>query len=121
MDQNASTDYYIVASPRFISNPQWSQVTGVAILQYSNSKGKASGPLPDAPNDYYDKYYSINQARSIRSVQEQIMFVNWKYFFYIDCELRISDYCSVFEGCNSWLHLIFICSLLRATGIVLSE
>ncbi|TKW08919.1 hypothetical protein SEVIR_6G056800v4 [Setaria viridis] len=66
MDQNASTDYYIVASPRFISNPQWSQVTGVAILQYSNSKGKASGPLPDAPNDYYDKYYSINQAKSIR-------------------------------------------------------
>lgn len=81
MDQNASTDYYIVASPRFISNPQWSQVTGVAILQYSNSKGKASGPLPDAPNDYYDKYYSINQARSIRSVQEQILFLNWNCFF----------------------------------------
>lgn len=82
MDQNASTDYYIVASPRFISNPQWSQVTGVAILQYSNSKGKASGPLPDAPNDYYDKYYSINQARSIRSVQEQILFLNWNCFFF---------------------------------------
>ncbi|TVU42778.1 hypothetical protein EJB05_09200, partial [Eragrostis curvula] len=66
MDQNASTDYYIVASPRFVSNPQWSEVTGVAILQYSNSKGGASGPLPDAPNDYYDKYYSMNQAKSIR-------------------------------------------------------
>ncbi|CAO2210118.1 unnamed protein product [Urochloa humidicola] len=66
VDQNASTDYYIVASPRFVSNPQWTQVTGVALLQYSNSKGKASGPLPDAPNDYYDKYYSINQAKSIR-------------------------------------------------------
>jgi len=105
MDQNASTDYYIVASPRFISNPQWSQVTGVAILQYSNSKGKASGPLPDAPNDYYDNYYSINQARSIRSVQEQILFLNWNCFFflkksYFDSELSISDYCSVFEGCN---------------------
>jgi FtsP/CotA-like multicopper oxidase with cupredoxin domain len=66
MDQNASTDYYIVASPRFVSNPQWSEVTGVALLQYSNSKGGASGPLPDAPNDYYDKYYSMNQAKSIR-------------------------------------------------------
>ncbi|KAL6659006.1 hypothetical protein ACP70R_003046 [Stipagrostis hirtigluma subsp. patula] len=66
MDQNASTDYYIVASPRFVSGPRWREVTGVAILQYSNSKGSASGPLPDAPNDYYDKYYSMNQARSIR-------------------------------------------------------
>lgn len=65
MDQNASTDYYIVASPRF-SNPRWHEVAGVAILQYSNSKGRASGSLPDAPNDHYDKYYSMNQARSIR-------------------------------------------------------
>ena len=88
MDQNASTDYYIVASPRFISNPQRSQVTGVAILQYSNSKGKASGPLPDAPNDYYDMYYSINQARSIRSVQEQILFLNWKSLFFKTNELH---------------------------------
>lgn len=69
MDQNASTDYYIVASPRFVSNPRWHDVSGVAILQYSNSKGRASGPLPDAPNDKYDEYYSMNQARSIRSVQ----------------------------------------------------
>lgn len=68
MDQNASTDYYIVASPRFVSKPRWHEVTGVAVLQYSNSKGSASGPLPDAPNDLYDKYYSMNQARSIRSV-----------------------------------------------------
>jgi iron transport multicopper oxidase len=69
MDQNASTDYYIVASPRFVSSEaRWHDVNGVAILQYSNSKGSASGPLPDAPNDFYDKYYSVNQARSIRSV-----------------------------------------------------
>lgn len=66
MDQNASTDYYIVASPRFVSNPRWHEVAGVAILQYSNSKGRASGSLPDAPNDLYDKYYSMNQATSIR-------------------------------------------------------
>ncbi|XP_051201314.1 monocopper oxidase-like protein SKU5 [Lolium perenne] len=67
MDQNASTDYYIVASPRFVSSEaRWHDVNGVAILQYSNSKGSASGPLPDAPNDFYDKYYSVNQARSIR-------------------------------------------------------
>ncbi|KAF0901248.1 hypothetical protein E2562_038826 [Oryza meyeriana var. granulata] len=67
MDQNASTDYYIVASPRFVANePRWHDVTGVAILQYSNSKGRASGPLPDAPNDLYYKSYSMDQARTIK-------------------------------------------------------
>ncbi|KAL5649228.1 hypothetical protein ACJX0J_040037, partial [Zea mays] len=66
MDQNASTDYYIVASPRFVGNPRWHEVAGVAVLQYSNSKGRASGSLPDAPDDHYDKYHSMNQARSIR-------------------------------------------------------
>ena len=68
MDQNASTDYYIVASARFVNESLWKRVTGVAILRYSNSKGKASGPLPDPPNDEYDKTFSMNQARSIRFV-----------------------------------------------------
>lgn len=66
MDQNASSDYYIVASARFVNESIWTRVTGVAILHYSNSKGKASGPLPDPPNDQYDKTFSMNQARSIR-------------------------------------------------------
>ncbi|MBA0821495.1 hypothetical protein Goarm_018349 [Gossypium armourianum] len=64
MDQNASTDYYIVASPRFVNSSDWSKVNGVAILHYSNSQGPASGPLPSL-NDY-DAYFSMNQARSIR-------------------------------------------------------
>ncbi|KAL9240383.1 hypothetical protein vseg_014609 [Gypsophila vaccaria] len=66
MDQNASTDYYIVASARFLNDSQPERVTGVAILQYSNSKGKAVGPLPDPPNDFYDKNWSMNQAKSVR-------------------------------------------------------
>ncbi|XP_042512307.1 monocopper oxidase-like protein SKU5 [Macadamia integrifolia] len=66
MDQNASTDYYIVASARFVNESVWQRVTGVAILHYTNSKGKARGPLPDPPNDVYDKTFSMNQARSIR-------------------------------------------------------
>ncbi|XAR70428.1 L-ascorbate oxidase [Bertholletia excelsa] len=66
MDQNASSDYYIVASARFVNESLWQRVTGVAILHYTNSKGKASGPLPDPPNDEYDKTFSMNQARSIR-------------------------------------------------------
>lgn len=68
MDQNASSDYYIVASARFVNESLWTRVTGVAILQYSNSKGRARGPLPDSPNDFYDKTFSMNQARSIRFV-----------------------------------------------------
>ncbi|KAJ4956163.1 hypothetical protein NE237_012946 [Protea cynaroides] len=66
MDQNASTDYYIVASARFVNESLWQRVTGVAILHYTNSKGNARGPLPDPPNDVYDKTFSMNQARSIR-------------------------------------------------------
>ncbi|XP_072955591.1 monocopper oxidase-like protein SKU5 [Typha angustifolia] len=66
MDQNASSDYYIVASARIVNESIWRRVTGVAILHYSNSKGKASGPLPDPPQDFYDKTFSMNQARSIR-------------------------------------------------------
>ncbi|KAI9076652.1 hypothetical protein K1719_041417 [Acacia pycnantha] len=66
MDQNASTDYYIVASARFVNESLWQRVTGVAILHYTNSKGKAAGPLPDGPDDQYDKTFSMNQARSIR-------------------------------------------------------
>ncbi|RWW37100.1 hypothetical protein BHE74_00057830 [Ensete ventricosum] len=66
MDQNASSDYYIVASARFVNESLWTRVTGVAVLHYSNSGGKASGPLPDPPNDFYYKGFSMNQARSIR-------------------------------------------------------
>ncbi|KAL1822829.1 hypothetical protein ACET3Z_009607 [Daucus carota] len=66
MDQNASSDYYIVASPRFVNQTVWQRVTGVAILHYSNSKGKAIGSLPDPPNDFYDKSYVVNEAISIR-------------------------------------------------------
>ncbi|KAM6598455.1 hypothetical protein CsatA_018064 [Cannabis sativa] len=65
-DQNASTDYYIVASARFVNESIWQRVTGVAVLHYSNSKGPATGPLPDPPNDVFDKTRSMNQALSVR-------------------------------------------------------
>ncbi|KAK4573523.1 hypothetical protein RGQ29_031470 [Quercus rubra] len=65
MDQNASSDYYIVASPRFVNSSAWGSATGAAILHYSNSQGPASGPLPDLPNEN-DPYFSMSQARSIR-------------------------------------------------------
>ncbi|KAI4323842.1 hypothetical protein L6164_023417 [Bauhinia variegata] len=66
MDQNASSDYYVVASARFVNESLWQMVTGVAILHYSNSKGSAAGPLPPPPDDVYDKEASMNQARSVR-------------------------------------------------------
>ncbi|KAK1315370.1 Monocopper oxidase-like protein SKU5 [Acorus calamus] len=65
MDQNASSDYYMVASARFVNETARDKATGVAILHYSNSQGPASGPLPDPP-DEADTYFSMNQARSIR-------------------------------------------------------
>lgn len=68
MDQNASADYYIVASARFVNESLWQRVTGVAILHYTNSKGPATGPLPDPPNDIFDKSMSMNQAKSIRCI-----------------------------------------------------
>lgn len=73
MDQNASSDYYIVADARFENQTHWARVKGVAVLHYSNSKGKASGPLPDPPNDFYDKTYSMNQAKSIRYTSTSIV------------------------------------------------
>lgn len=68
MDQNASSDYYIVASARFVNESLWQRVTGVAVLHYSNSHGPVSGPLPEGPNDVYDKTWSLNQAISVRFV-----------------------------------------------------
>ncbi|KAJ0250249.1 Monocopper oxidase-like protein SKU5 [Hirschfeldia incana] len=66
MDQNASSDYYIVASARIVNETIWRRVTGVGILHYTNSKGKAKGHLPPGPQDEFDKTFSMNQARSIR-------------------------------------------------------
>ncbi|KAF6144291.1 hypothetical protein GIB67_024518 [Kingdonia uniflora] len=65
MDQNASSDYYMVASARFVNSSTSAIPAGVAILHYSNSQGPALGPLPDPPNEL-DTYFSMNQARSIR-------------------------------------------------------
>ncbi|KAJ8752863.1 hypothetical protein K2173_008598 [Erythroxylum novogranatense] len=66
MDQNATSDYYIVASARFVNESLWKRVTGVAILHYSNSRGTATGPLPDAPLDIYNRWAAMNQPKSIR-------------------------------------------------------
>jgi iron transport multicopper oxidase len=66
MDQNATSDYYIVASARFVNESLWQKVTGVGILQYSNSKGSATGPLPEAPSDIYNQWSAMNQPKAIR-------------------------------------------------------
>ncbi|CAN0902555.1 Monocopper oxidase-like protein SKS1 [Linum grandiflorum] len=66
MDQNATSDYYIVASARYVNESVWQRVTGVAILHYSNSQGPATGPLPEAPSDIYNQWSAMNQPKSIR-------------------------------------------------------
>ncbi|MCO5555328.1 hypothetical protein L7F22_008874 [Adiantum nelumboides] len=65
MDQDASSDYYIVASARFVDMTKWSHPNGVAILHYSNSRGPATGSLPPPP-DGQDAVWSLTQAQSIR-------------------------------------------------------
>ncbi|CAN6813330.1 unnamed protein product [Brassica oleracea] len=66
MDQNASSDYYIVASARFVDETVWQRVTGVGILRYSNSKGPASGPLPVPSTDVSHPWTVMNQQRAIK-------------------------------------------------------
>ncbi|KAK8990699.1 hypothetical protein GQ457_11G030330 [Hibiscus cannabinus] len=66
MDQNATKDYYIVASARYVNETVWERVTGVAILHYSNSKGPAKGPLPVPLSDVYNQWSAMNQPRAIR-------------------------------------------------------
>lgn len=86
MDQNASSDYYIVASARFVNESLWQRVTGVAVLHYSISKGPVSGPLPDPPNDAFDPNWSMNQALTIR-----LAFINI-WLLYVFCSISsISD------------------------------
>ncbi|KAH7690174.1 L-ascorbate oxidase protein [Dioscorea alata] len=60
MDQ-APVDYYIVVSTRFTSNV----LTTTAVLHYSNSGTRVSGPPPGGPTVQID--WSLNQARSIRT------------------------------------------------------
>uniref|UniRef100_A0A7N0U6I2 Monocopper oxidase-like protein SKU5 n=1 Tax=Kalanchoe fedtschenkoi TaxID=63787 RepID=A0A7N0U6I2_KALFE len=67
MDQNATSEFYIVASAVLVDGPLWERVTGVGILQYSNLRGSASGPLPPGPDDRWYKSRSMNQALSVRT------------------------------------------------------
>ncbi|KAF7148345.1 hypothetical protein RHSIM_Rhsim03G0195800 [Rhododendron simsii] len=66
MNQSADSDYYIVASPKFVNPNQYQNVIGVAILYYSNLKGKAAGPLPTYPNGVYNTSLAMEQSMSIR-------------------------------------------------------
>lgn len=66
MDQDASSDYYVVASARFVDMTKWSHPNGVAILHYSNSRGPAAGFLPPLPDDSQDPFWSLTQAQSIK-------------------------------------------------------
>jgi FtsP/CotA-like multicopper oxidase with cupredoxin domain len=66
MDQDATSDYYIVASARFVNETVWQRVTGVAILHYSNSKGPVSGPLPVPKTDVSSPWSAMSQPKTIR-------------------------------------------------------
>lgn len=58
-------DYYMVASPKMVDAPESSNLVGVGVLHYDDSKKPVSGPLPAGP-DPFDLNFSIIQAKSIR-------------------------------------------------------
>ncbi|XP_024379813.1 monocopper oxidase-like protein SKU5 isoform X1 [Physcomitrium patens] len=60
----ASRDYYIMASPRFENATTFYDAAGVALMHYSDSNVIASGPHPLGP-DPDDISFSLEQARSI--------------------------------------------------------
>ncbi|KAL5735066.1 hypothetical protein ACOSP7_032927 [Xanthoceras sorbifolium] len=63
-DQDES-DYYMVASPKWLDSTDSSSLVGLGVLHYSNSNSQLSGPLPTGP-DPFDIEFSVNQAKSIR-------------------------------------------------------
>ncbi|XP_052198008.1 L-ascorbate oxidase homolog [Diospyros lotus] len=56
----STKDYFIVASSRFTR----SVLTAIAIIRYTGSNSKPSGPLPIGPT--YHLHWSMKQARTIR-------------------------------------------------------
>ncbi|CAL5412656.1 unnamed protein product [Camellia sinensis] len=63
----------INVDPGFANQSLWQSVTGVAVLHYSNSEGKAAGSLPDPPNNVYDTSFLLNQTMSIS--QQFLIFI----------------------------------------------
>ncbi|RWR91985.1 monocopper oxidase-like protein SKU5 [Cinnamomum micranthum f. kanehirae] len=61
----ASADYYIVATPTQVDTKDFPDTMGVGILHYSDSTTPATGCLPSGP-DPLDRQFSVNQANSIR-------------------------------------------------------
>ncbi|KAG0624326.1 hypothetical protein M758_3G240000 [Ceratodon purpureus] len=59
-----SSDYFIMASPRFENATTFYEAAGVALMHYSDSRALASGPHPLGP-DPDDIWFSLAQARSI--------------------------------------------------------
>lgn len=72
-----SKDYYVVVSSRFTSPI----LTTTAVLHYSNSWQKVSGPVPGGPTT--EIAWSLQQARSIR------YFVNNLLTFYLLVSLAL--------------------------------
>lgn len=71
----APQDYYIAVSTRFTNRV----LTSTAVLHYSNSVRRVSGPIPSGPTTQID--WSINQARSIRYPLSRInIFTDIKVF-----------------------------------------
>ncbi|XP_038993388.1 monocopper oxidase-like protein SKS1 [Hibiscus syriacus] len=104
MDQNATKDYYIVASARFVNESVWQRVTGVGVLHYSNSKGPVTGKIQQqvelgrTPKGLFH-YGSINVTETyvIRSLPpfringKRLATLNGISFVNPDTQIRLAD------------------------------
>ncbi|KAI7750864.1 hypothetical protein M8C21_025270 [Ambrosia artemisiifolia] len=65
MDQNASSDFYVVASPRFVDQSEWQRVTGFTFIRMNNS---ASGARPNPQGSFHYGSINITDTYVLRSV-----------------------------------------------------
>nr|KJB38721.1 hypothetical protein B456_006G269000 [Gossypium raimondii] len=66
MDQNATTDYYIVASARFLNESAWERVTGVAISHIPIQKDQQLALCLFHQVIFTTQWSAMNQPRAIR-------------------------------------------------------
>ncbi|KAL2904608.1 Monocopper oxidase-like protein SKU5 [Bienertia sinuspersici] len=65
MDQDASSDYYIVANPRFVNSSSGGGAVGVAALHYTDSQGPTSGSFKYGQITVTDVYVLVSRPAEL--------------------------------------------------------
>lgn len=112
--------YYMVASSRF-TNPV---INGIAVVQYSNSGSRVSGPLPPGPTIEID--YSVRQARTIKYASKSLFshreFTCWFMtaalmhgsFLLNSCAFALGKLCEYSSNKETWCFDTWLTVLLNS-------